>query len=74
MAEVIEEHESKRSFTPPRSQTALSKEFVEIDNQSISHKNVIEVNRKMLAPAKPGKVNPIATKNVFDTVGSNGIS
>ncbi len=51
----------------------LLKDKNKIDNQSISHKNVIEVNRKMLAPAKPGKVNPIATKNVFDTVGSNGI-
>jgi len=27
----------------------------------------------MLAMPRPGKTNPIATNNVFDTVGGNGI-
>ena len=58
----------------PESRADSKKSEINIeDAQSISHKNVIEVNRKILAPAKLGKVNPIATNNIFDTVGSNGI-
>jgi hypothetical protein len=58
----------------PESKAESQKSEINIgDAQSISYKNVIEVNRKILAPAKLGKINPIATNNVFDTVGSNGI-
>lgn len=47
---------------------------VDIDQHSISQpKNVVEVQRKILAKGKPTRANPIAVNNVFDTVGSNGI-
>jgi hypothetical protein len=77
MTEVELDHATKRSShmeLRPESRAESQKSEINIDDaQSISHKNVIEVNRKILAGTKPGKANPIATNNVFDTVGSNGI-
>lgn len=77
MTEVEPDYATKRSSHMEQrteSRAESHKSEINIDEaQSISHKNVIEVNRKILAETKPGKVNPIATNNVFDTVGSNGI-
>lgn len=36
-------------------------------------KNVMEVQKKLINRGKSVTVNPIAAKNSFDTVGSNGI-
>jgi len=54
---------------------ALSrKSSVNIEEHSISKpKDVIEVQKSLLARGKTDKSNPIAQKNSFDTVGSNGI-
>jgi hypothetical protein len=51
------------------------KSLIDLEVESISqlNRNVIEVNRKMLSMGKTSKTNPIATNNVFDTVGTNGI-
>lgn len=59
------------------SQVALSHDSLDIgamDQQSISQpKNVLEVQRKVLQKIKQPRSNPIADKNAFETVGSNGI-
>lgn len=54
---------------------ALSrKSSVNIEEHSISKpKDVIEVQKSLLARGKQTKTNPIALNNTFDTVGSNGI-
>lgn len=54
---------------------ALSrKSSVNIEEHSISKpKDVIEVQKSLLARGKTVKTNPIALNNAFDTVGSNGI-
>ncbi len=54
---------------------ALSrKSSVNIEEHSISKpKDVIEVQKNLLARGKQNKTNPIALNNAFDTVGSNGI-
>lgn len=67
-----DDHTSRDLEQRTESRAESHKSEINIDVQSISHKNVIEV-RKILAGTKPGKANPIATNNVFDTVGSNGI-
>jgi hypothetical protein len=55
-------------------QSQASKGELDVDTVSISEpKNVIQVQKKLIQRGRSLTNNPIAQKNVFDTVGSNGI-
>lgn len=66
----VQSDQRKSNASPAMSR----KSSVNIEEQSISKpKDVIEVQKSLLARGKTVAANPIALNNAFDTVGSNGI-